>query len=184
MLTIDTTVPSWGKEHQSFISNADAPTSSLSPSKFLSNGIVMSSVAAAMAMVALAISPVITQAPTNSTTELARYSQNPRSDNQLKLANYKVVDDQSFDSYVNKHPGTIIFLEKIHPIIIGIFDKVLIELTSWTSPVDEETQLYLTVHSGMRDEDALMDKEIALFNEIEGDSLLREGLTHVVIAIR
>lgn len=45
-------------------------------------------------------------------------------------------------------------------------------------------KLYLTVKSGIDNEDMLVDKEISLFNEIEGNALLQEGLAHVVIAIR
>jgi len=182
MLITGTTVPGWEKE--GFIKTFDVPTNSPPPSKFFRDEKVMNSIAGAMALVSLGLSPVVIEAPTNRVIELSRYSQNVRSNNQIKFANYKVDDEQSVYSYLNKHPDAIIFFEKIDPIIKAFFDEVLIELTSWTSPVDEETHLYMTIHSGIQNEETLMDKEIALFDKIEGDSLLREGLAHVILAIR
>jgi len=179
MTTTDTTVPSW--EAHSSISAANVPTTS----SFNSFGCgLKSSITSAMALVALGFSSVAVEAPTNRLVEAKRYAQNESSDSLAKFASYQVDDEYSVSGYAYKYPVVTTFLEEIAPILKAAFGAALMELALWTSPVDEETHLYLTIHSGIQEEDVLADKEMALFDEIEENSLLRKGLAHVVIAIR
>jgi len=179
-----TTVPFQGSGSFGTVHSYDAPTNSFSSQGVSCSGVLKNSIAGAMALVAIGLSPTVLEASTNRIIENSIYSQTLRNDYQANLSSYILENEQEVYEYVGERPKVTVFLERIMPVVKKYFGSVEITLDSWTSPVDNGTKLYLTIQSDMADEDALMNNEIALFSEIESKSFLQEGLAHVVIAIR
>lgn len=179
-----TTVPFQGNGSFGVVHSYDVPTNSFSSQGVSYSGVLKNSIAGAMALVSLGLSPIVLEAPTNRITENSRYYQTLRNDYQPNLSSYILENERGVYEYVGERPKVAVFLERIVPVVQKYFGSVEITLDSWTSPVDNGTKLYLTIQSGIADEDILMDNEIALFSEIESNSFLQEGLAHVVIAIR
>jgi len=185
-MTLDgsTTVPAQGNGSFGVIQSYDVPTNSFSSQSVSCGDILKNSIAGAMALVSLGVSPIVLEAPTNLIVEHGRYSQTLNNDYQANFSSYIFENEQAVYEYVDERPKVAVFLERIVSVVQKYFGSVEITLDSWTSPIDNGTKLYLTIQSGIADEDVLMDNEIALFSEIESNSFLQEGLTHVVIAIR
>jgi len=179
-----TTAPVQGNESFGIICSYDVPTNSFSSQNFSCGDRSKNSIAGAMALVSLGVSPIVLETPTNRIIEHSRHSQTLRNDYQANLSNYVLENERAVYGYVKAHPEVTGFLGSVTFVIQKYFGSVEIALDSWTSPVDHMTKLYLTIQSGINDEDILMDREIALFSEIESNSFLQEGLAYVVIAIR
>ena len=160
------------------------PTNSFSTQSFSCGDFLKNSIAGAAALVTFGLPTIAFETPTNRIFESSRFSQTVRNDFQAKFSNYVFENEHAVHEFIDSRPETTVFLENIASIIVKHFGLVKISLDSWTSHEDHLTKLYLTIQSGIENEELLMDTEIALFSEIESNLLLKEGLSHAVIAIR
>lgn len=137
---------------------------------------------------AIGFSMALTEAPINRTwplVETARIQQNVRPDIYRLRMRYQIVNEVFVEKYLNDHPVVGVFLHGVQAYITKIFGyNAVTSLEVWQSPIDNETTLFLGIHSNISDKETLNDRENTLFGLIENDSALRDGLSYVVIEQR
>lgn len=97
---------------------------------------------------------------------------------------YSLEDAQALASYIIAYPQAHEFLVTIIQPIRSIYGEVNLSLELWTSPEDNEQHIRLTIHSGIQDDEQITARENQLFEIIEGNKRLQDGLAYVVISQR
>lgn len=97
---------------------------------------------------------------------------------------YFMEDAQVLANYIIAHPQAHEFLVTIIQPIKSIYGEVNLSLELWTSPEDNEQHIRLMIESGIQDDEQITARENQLFEIIEGNKRLQNGLAHVVISQR
>lgn len=97
---------------------------------------------------------------------------------------YSMEDAQALANYMIACPRAHEFLVAIIQPIKLTYGEVNLSLELWTSPEDDDQHIRLMIESGIQDDAQITARENQLFEFIEGNKRLRDGLAYVVISQR
>lgn len=97
---------------------------------------------------------------------------------------YSMEDAQALANYMIACPRAHEFLVAIIQPIKLTYGDVNLSLELWTSPEDDGQHIRLMIESGIQDDAQITARENRLFEIIEGNKRLQNGLAHVVISQR